>query len=101
MPVIDSTLGQSTRIDVSVIRNRTAPRAMPTVAASSRPSPIGIAVCHSTDRPSVRRRVPKATREDSSLRRSRNCSSCETSRLAPMRARTHAVPTDRPVRMVA
>ncbi len=101
MPVIDSTLGQSTRTEVSVIRSRTAPRAMPTVAASSRPRPIGIAVCHSTDRLRVRRRVPKATSDDSSLRRSRNCSSCETSRLAPISASTHAAPTDRPVRMVA
>ncbi len=100
-PVIDSRLAQSTRTLVSVIRSRTAPSVRPTAEASSRPSAIGIAVCHSTDRLSVRRRVPKATSADSSFLRSRNCSSWETSRLHPISSRTHTAPTNRPVRMEA
>ncbi len=101
MPVMDSTPVQSTRTGVPVIFSSTVPRVRPTIMDSSRPSTMGIAVCHSTDRLSVRRRVPKATRAESSFLRSRNCSSCETSRLAPISASTHAAPTNRPVRMAS
>lgn len=99
MPVIASTLAQSTVTAAPAIFSRTAPSVSPTVDASSRPSAIGIAVCQSTDRLSVRRRVPKATSDDNSFLRSRSCSSWETSRLAPISSRTQVAPTNSPLRM--
>ncbi len=99
MPDIASTLDQSMRIFAALIFSSTAPSVSPTAVASTRPRATGIAVCHSTDRLSVRRRVPKATSDDSSFLRSRNCSSCDTSRLAPMSISTQAAPMNSPVRI--
>ena len=74
---------------------------MPAATASTSPSATGTAACNSTDQPSVARRVPNATSTASSRRRSRTCSSSDTSRLAPTSASTAAAPANTPRRRLA
>ncbi len=86
MPAQSGSIGLPTRCS----SRRPTPSPQPTARAS--PRTTGTAVCHSTDRPSVRRGVPNASRADNSSLRSRSCSTTEMSRPAPIRHSTAIAP---------